>query len=173
MVSDAAYDELWVRVVPFSKPVNLNQYYEAGGEFNVTYRPNATFNVRMEANVFDSHIETYYDKTQDSLICSNMFAYVLRLSTWAKLWNKLEIHATAYYSSPTQTLFATKQTAYGIDCGLRADFMNDRLSFLFNAFVIFNWNKEDNYTYNPYYISYKSDKANSRYISMELVYKLL
>ena len=173
MVSDAAYDELWGRVVPFSKPVNLNQYYEAGGEFNVTYRPNATFNVRMEANVFDSHIETYYDKTQDSLICSNMFAYVLRLSTWAKLWNKLEIHATAYYSSPTQTLFATKQTAYGIDCGLRADFLNDRLSFLFNAFDIFNWNKEDNYTYNPYYISYKSDKANSRYISMELVYKLL
>ena len=173
MVSDATYDELWGRVVPFSKPVNLNQYYEAGGEFNVTYRPSATFNVRMEANLFDSHIETYYDKTQDSLICSDMFSYVLRLSTWAKLWNKLEIHATAYYSSPTQTLFATKQTAYGIDCGLRADFLNDRLSFLFNAFDILNWNKENNYTYNPYYISYTSNKENSRYISLELIYKLL
>ncbi len=173
MVSDAAYDELWGRVVPFSKPVNLNQYYEAGGEFNITYRPSATFNVRLEANVFDSHIETYYDKTQDSLICSDMFAYVLRLGTWAKLWNKLEIHATAYYSSPTQTLFATNQTAYGIDCGLRADFFDNRFSLLVNAFDIFNWNKEDNYTYNPYYISYKSNKANSRYISLELIYKLL
>ena len=28
------------------------------------------------------------------------------------------------------------------------------------------------YTYNPYYISYKSDKANSRYISIELIYKI-
>ena len=171
-VSDVAYDSLWNRVVSYTMPVNLNKYYEAGGEFNITYRPNATFNVRLEANVYDSHIETYYDKTQDSLICSNMWAYQLRLGTWIKLWNKLELHATAYYNSPTQTLFATHQTAYGIDFGLRADFFDNRLSFLLNAFDIFNWNKEDNYTYNPYYISYKSDKLNSRYISLELIYRI-
>ncbi len=95
-VSDVIYDELWGRVVQFSKPVNLNHYYEAGAEFNLTYRPNATVNVRLDANVYQSHIETYYDKTQDSLICSNMLSYNLRLSSWAKLWNKLEMHATAY-----------------------------------------------------------------------------
>lgn len=173
MVSDVAYDELWGRVVPFSQPVNLNKNYEAGTQFNLTYRPSPTFNVRLDANVFDSYIETYYDKTQDSLIVSNLWSYNLRLGTWAKLWNKLEVHATAYYASPTQTLFATQQTAYGIDCGLRADFFDTRLSFLFNAFDIFNWNKEDNYTYNPYYTSYKSNKANSRYLSVELIYKIL
>ncbi len=173
MVSDVAYDSLWGRVVPFSIPVNLNKYYEAGGEFNITYRPSATFNVRLEANVFDSHIETFYNKTQDSLIVSNLWSYNLRLGTWAKLWNKLEVHATAYYAAPTQTLFATSQTAYGIDCGLRADFLENRLSLLFNAFDIFNWNKENNYTFNPYYISYKSNKVNSRYLSVELIYKLL
>ena len=172
MVSDVAYDSLWDRVVPFSMPVNLNKYYEAGGEFNVTYRPSPTFNVRLETNVYNSRIETYYDKTQDSLICSNMWSYNLRLGTWVKLWNKLEFHATAYYNSPTQTLFATRQTAYGIDFGFRADFFDNRLSFLLNAFDIFNWNKEDNYTYNPYYISYKSDKVNSRYVSLELIYKI-
>ena len=172
MVNDVAYDSLWNRVVTYTMPVNLNRYYEAGGEFNVTYRPSPTFNVRLESNVFDSHIETYYDKTYDSLISSNMWAYRVRLSTWVKLWNKFELHATAYYNSPTQTLFATHQTAYGIDCGLRADFFDNRLSFLFNAFDIFNWNKEDNYTYNPYYISYSSDKINSRYISLELIYRI-
>ena len=172
MVSDVAYDSLWDRVVPFSIPVNLNKYYEMGGEFNVTYRRSPTFNVRLESKAYDSHIETYYDKTQDSLIISNMWAYMVRLSTWLKLWNKLELHATAYYNSPTQTLFATHQTAYGIDLGLRVDFFGSRLSFLFNAFDIFNWNKEDNYTYNPYYISYNSDKVNSRYISLELIYRI-
>ena len=172
MVSDVAYDSLWNRVVTYTTPVNLNKYYEAGGEFNVTYRPHPTFNVRLESKVYDSHIETYYDKTQDSLISSNMWAYTVRLGTWVKLWNKLELHATAYYNSPTQTLFATHQTAYGIDCGLRADFFDNRLSFLFNAFDIFNWNKEDNYTFNPYYISYESNKTNSRYLSLELIYKI-
>ena len=171
-VSDVAYDAFFGRIVPYTKPVNLNKYYEAGGEFNLTYRPNATFNVRLDANVFDSYIETMYDKTQDSVIISDLWAYNLRLSTWAKLWDKLEIHATAYYNSPTQTLFATQQTAYGIDCGLRADFLNKRLSVLLNAYDIFNWNKEDNYTFNPYYISYSSYKANSRYVSLELVYRM-
>ncbi len=172
-VSDVAYDAFFGRVVPYTKPVNLNKYYEAGGEFNLTYRPNATFNVRLDANVFDSYIETLYDKTQDSVIVSSLWAYNLRLSTWAKLWDKLEIHATAYYNSPTQTLFATQQTAYGIDCGLRADFLGKRLSVLLNAYDIFNWNKENNYTFNPYYISYSSYKANSRYVSLELVYRML
>ena len=171
-VSDVAYDPLWGRPVPFTKPVNLNQYYEAGGAVNLTYRPSALFNVRLEANLYDSHIETYYEKTQDSLISSDLWAYSLRIGTWCKLWNQLELHATAYYDSPTQTLFATRQTAYGIDCGLRADFFDNRLSLLFNAFDIFNWNKEDNYTNNPYYISYSSNKANSRYVSVEVVYKV-
>ncbi|MBQ3709998.1 MAG: outer membrane beta-barrel protein [Bacteroidales bacterium] len=172
-VSDVAYDAFFGRVVPYTKPVNLNQYYEAGGELNLTYRPSATFNVRLEANVFDSYIETLYDKTQDSVIRSELWSYNLRLGTWAKLWDKLEVHATAYYNSPTQTLFATSQTAYGIDCGLRADFFDKRLSVLLNAYDIFNWNKEDNYTFNPYYISYSSYKANSRYVSLELVYRVL
>ena len=171
-VSDVAYDAFFGRVVPYTKPVNLNKYFEAGGEFNLTYRPSATFNVRLDANVFDSYIETLYDKTQDSVICSELWAYNLRLSTWAKLWDKLEVHATAYYNSPTQTLFATSQTAYGIDCGLRADFFDKRLSVLLNAYDIFNWNKEDNYTFNPYYISYSSYKANSRYVSLEVVYRV-
>ena len=172
-VYDVAYDAFFGRVVPYSKPVNLNKYYEAGGEFNLTYRPSAIFNIRLDANVFDSYIETLYDKTQDSVIVSNLWAYNLRLSTWAKLWDKLEVHATAYYNSPTQTLFATQQTAYGIDFGLRADFFDKRLSVLLNAYDIFNWNKEDNYNYNPYYISYSSYKANSRYVSLELVYRVL
>lgn len=172
-VSDVAYDAFFGRVVPYTRPVNLNKYFEAGGEFNLTYRPNATFNVRLDANVFDSYIETLYDKTQDSVIVSSLWAYNLRLSTWAKLWDKLEVHATAYYNSPTQTLFATQQTAYGINCGLRADFLGKRLSVLLNAYDIFNWNKEDNYTFNPYYISYSSYKANSRYVSLELVYRML
>lgn len=171
-VSDVAYNAFFGRVVPYTRPVNLNKYFEAGGEFNLTYRPSATFNVRLDANVFESYIETLYDKTQDSVIHSELWSYNLQLSTWAKLWNKLEVHATAYYNSPTQTLFATSQTAYGIDCGLRADFLDKRLSVLLNAYDIFNWNKEDNYTFNPYYISYSSYKANSRYVSLEVVYRV-
>ncbi len=173
MVSDVAYNDLWGRVVSYTKPVNLNKYFEAGGRFNLTYRPNARFNVRLDANLYDSHIETFYEKTQDSVITSDLLAYNLRLSSWAKLWDKLEMHLTAYYNSPTQTLFATSQTAYGIDLGLRADFFDKRLALLLNVYDIFNWNRENNYIYNPYYISYSSNRYNSRYVSLEMIYRIL
>ena len=36
---------------------------------------------------------------------------------------------------------------------------------------IFNWNKEDNYFYSPYYVSYSSYRYNSRYVSIEAIYR--
>ena len=169
-MSELRYDSLWGRAVNFRWPVNIDSYYETGTQFNVTYRPNAMLNIRLDANLYDAQMKTIYN---DSLVTDNNWAYNFKLGFWGKLWNKLEIHATAYYNSPTYTLYAGSQTAYGINCGLRADFFEKRLSLLLNANDIFNWNKEDNYTYNPNYISYSSMKMNSRYISLEAIYKLL
>ena len=52
-------------------------------------------------------------------------------------------------------------------------FFADRLSLLLNANDIFNWNKENNYITNPAYQSYTSSKVNSRYVSLEVIFKIL
>lgn len=170
-VTGSVYDSLYGRVIDYDQSVNLGEYYDAGFELNTTYRPNSLLNIRLYANIYDSHIETLFDQTGDSLIVSDMWAYSLRLNFWTKLWNRLEFHASAYYNSPTQSLFAMNQTAYGIDCGLRADFFKNKLSLLLNANDIFNWNKEDNYIYSPTKIAFSSYKANSRYLSLEVIYR--
>ena len=169
-LSELRYDPLYGRAVNFSWPVNIDTYTEAGTTFNVTYRPNALLNVRLDANLYQANMKTLFE---GDLVEDRNWAYSFRLGFWSKLWNKLELHATAYYDSPTYTLYASTQTAYGINCGLRADFFADRLSLLLNANDIFNWNKENNYITNPAYQSYTSSKVNSRYVSLEVIFKIL
>lgn len=132
------------------------------------YRPNGFFNMRLYANVYDNYYEADYRK---NTVSSNMWSYSLRLSVWAKLWNKLEVNASGHYRSATQSLYAERKPSYSINCGLKADFFDRKMSVFLNANDIFNWNKWDNDTNNPYYISHSSYKFNSRSVSVGVTFR--
>ena len=167
-ISDVIYDDFFGRYIQYSYPVNVGKSSRKGLEANVTYRPTGMFNMRLYANVYDYYFET---KFNNELIKDNSIVYSMRLNVWAKLWNKLEIHASGNYRSPRQSLFAESLANYSINCGLRADFFDRKMSVHINVNDIFNWNKWDNNTTNPYYISYSSFKFNSRSISAGLVFR--
>ena len=168
-VTENVYDSLffhrWVRA---SIPVNVGESYNAGLEANIMYRPTGFFNIRFYANIYDSYYSTEYKGTH---VESEMWSYSLRMNIWAKLWNKLEVHASGYYRSPTQSLYAEREASYAVNCGLRADFFDKKMSVHLNVNDIFNWNKWDNNTSNPYYISYSSYKFNSRSISAGITFR--
>lgn len=168
-VTENYYDTLffnrWVRA---TKPYNVDNSYNLGFEANIMYRPTGFFNVRLYANVYDSYYST---KFYGQKVESEMWSYSLRLNVWAKLWNKLEVHASGFYRSPTQTLYAEREASYAINCGLRADFFDKKMSVHLNVNDIFNWNRWDNNTSNPYYISYSSYKFNSRSISAGVTFR--
>ncbi len=168
-VTENVYDDVffhrWVRA---TKPYNVDNSYNLGFEANIMYRPNGFFNMRLYANVYDSYYSTKFNEQK---VESDMWSYSLRLNVWTKLWNKLEVHASGYYRSPTQSLYAEQRASYAINCGLRADFFDKKMSVFINANDIFNWNKWDNNTYNPYYISYSSYKYNSRSISAGVTFR--
>jgi Outer membrane receptor proteins, mostly Fe transport len=170
-VSDVLYSDLWGRVVNYSQPMNVGMTSRAGGELNMTYRPNAMMNVRMYANLFNSHIETTYDKLGDEKIVNDMLCYSVRVNFWTKLWNKLEVHASGYYRSPSQTLFAQRKANYGVNCGLRADFFDRKMSVFVNAQDVFDWNRYDNTTSNPFFISYNSSKYSSRSVRVGFTFR--
>lgn len=167
-ISDVIYDDFFGRYIQYSYPVNVGKSSIKGLEANVTYRPTGMFNMRLYANIYDYYYET---KFNDELIKDNSLVYSMRLNVWAKLWNKLEIHASGNYRSPRQSLFAESLANYSINCGLRADFFDRKMSVHINVNDIFNWNRWDNNTTNPYYISYSSFKFNSRSISAGLVFR--
>ena len=168
-VTENYYDTLffnrWVRA---TKPYNVDNSYNLGFEANIMYRPTGFLNVRLYANVYDSYYST---KFYGQKVESEMWSYSLRLNVWAKLWNKLEVHASGFYRSPTQTLYAEREASYAINCGLRADFFDKKMSVHLNVNDIFNWNRWDNNTSNPYYISYSSYRFNSRSISAGVTFR--
>ena len=167
-ISMSEYHWLYNRIVSYSYPVNVGRSHNTGLEANVMYRPNGFFNLRFYANLYDSYIETQFG---DQLYKSDMWSYSFRLNMWAKLWNKLEVTASGYYSSPTQSLFSERHARYGINAGLRADFFDRKLSVFVNASDIFNWNSWGQSNNSPYVISTSNSKYNSRSVSVGVTFR--
>lgn len=159
--------------VPFSYPVNVGKSSNAGAEFNMMYRPNAMLNLRFYANVYNSTINTdYYDLlNKHHEVHSDMWSYSFRLNFWTKLWNKLEIHASARYNSPTQGLYSTRKARYGVDCGLRADFFDKKMSIFVNAQDLLNSASWGQTNESPYIHSTSDNKFDMRSISVGLTFR--
>jgi outer membrane receptor protein involved in Fe transport len=166
--SDSSMFWLYGRVVPYSYPVNVGKSHTAGFEYNMMYRPNGFFNLRFYANLYNSYIYTEYNGDPYKF---DMWSYSLRLNLWAKLWNKLEVTASGYYSSPTQSLFSERHARYGINAGLRADFFDRKLSVYVNANDIFNWNSFGETNSSPSVQSNSNYKYNSRSVSVGLTFR--
>ncbi len=162
------YHWLYDRVVPYSYPVNVGMSHTTGMEANVMYRPSGFFNLRFYANLYDSYINTEYNGLPYEF---DKWTYSFRLNMWAKLWNKLEVTASGYYSSPMQSLFTERLANYGINAGLRADFFDRKLSVYVNANDIFNWNRWGKTNDSPYVQSVSTYKPNSRSIAVGVTFR--
>ena len=162
------YHRLYGRVVPYSYPVNVGKSHQLGFSYNMMYRPNGFFNLRFYANLYNSHIETVFaghDYKYDT------WSYSFNMSLWAKLWNKVEVTASGYYSSPTQSLFSEWHSRYGLNAGLKTDFFDRKMSVFVNANDIFNWNSWGESNYSPYAESTSNSKFNSRSVSVGVTFR--
>ena len=162
------YHWLYGRVVLYSYPVNVGKSHNAGFEYNMMYRPNGFFNLRFYANLYDSYIKTEYEGQEYE---NDMWSYSFRLNMWAKLWNKLEVTASGYYSSPTQSLFSERHGYFGVNAGLRADFFDRKLSVFVNANDIFNTNQFGHSNSSPYVQSTSNYKYNTRSVAVGVTFR--
>ena len=139
-----------------------------GFSYNMMYRPSGFFNLRFYANLYNSHIETVFagqDYTYD------IWSYSFNMNLWAKLWNKIEVTASGYYSSPTQSLFSEWHSRYGVNAGLKADFFDRKMSVFVNASDIFNTNRSGSSNSSPYVESTSDSKFNSRAVSVGVTFR--
>ncbi len=162
-INESGFHEHYGRVVLFSRPVNVGRSYMAGGEFNMMYRPSGMFNLRFYANVYDSYLETHYG-VLDQWEKNALWSYSLQLTAWAKLWDRLEVHASGHYSSPVQRLFNQVGANYAIDCGMRTDFFNHKLSVFVNGYDLFGLMRYSNTYTNPISSGSYSSRSNSTYL---------
>ena len=162
------YHWLYGRVVPYSYPVNVGKSHQLGFSYNMMYRPSGFFNLRFYANLYNSHIETVFNEQEYTF---DKWSYSFNLNLWAKLWDKVEVTASGYYNSPTQSLFSEWHSRYGINAGLKADFFDRKMSVFVNASDIFNWNSWGESNYSPYVESTSNSKYNSRSVSVGVTFR--
>ena len=169
-LSDVAYSDFFGRIVTFSQPMNAGKSLSTGAELNVTYRLKAFMNIRFYGNLYYSKSEFQFRNGAEPTKIDNL-GYSFRLNFWAKVWKVLEIHASAYYSSKSVSLFSVTKPRYGINCGLRADFLNRKISVHLNVNDIFNWNASKMESTNPYFIYSTTNKPKSRTISAGITFR--
>ena len=136
----------------------------------MTYRPTGFFNVRLYANLYDYGYRMEYDRNGVHQIDErDKWSWSVRVNAWAKLFDRLQVTASANYNSPTISLMSERKARYFLNMGLRSDFFNRRLSVFVNVQDIFNWGAKigsGSSNTNPYYLSDSTRKMlNSRYIS--------
>ena len=170
-----AIDPYIGRIIQYSTPYNIGSSWRYGTSLNATYRPSGFFNMRLYANIYDYGYSMQYDKLGQEAYTDSKWSYSIRLNMWTKVWNKYQIHASANYSSPTLGLMSTRSARYWVNCGVRADFFNRKMSAFINIQDIFNWGKnigQANSNTNPYFLSEsKSRTLNSRYISAGVTFR--
>ena len=158
------------RLVNYSIPYNMGTSWRYGTSLNMTYRPSGFFNVRLYANVYDYGYRMEYDRNGVHQIDQrDKWSWSVRVNAWAKLFDRLQLTASANYNSPTISLMSERKARYFLNMGLRSDFFKRRLSVFVNVQDIFNWGARygsGSSITNPYYLSDSTRKmVNSRYIS--------
>lgn len=173
-LTDVQFDNYLDRIIQYSMPENLGKSYNYGLNVNTTCRLSKFFNVYFYGNVY--HSGYLYNYAKLGQVCeAEMWSYSLLLNTWVKFFNKFQIHASAYYTSPTLSLFSTRKTRYFLNCGVRGDFFKRKLSLFVNVKDIFNWGKTQgsgSTSDSPFIISNNSTYAvNSRYVSAGITFR--
>ncbi|MCL2246992.1 MAG: TonB-dependent receptor family protein [Lentimicrobiaceae bacterium] len=166
---DVIYSEFFGHNVSFSSYLNSGKSHQYGGDVNVMYKLKAFMNITFNAGVYQYHSETIF--REDETVITNNFYYNFQLNFWAKLWKFLEVNASGYYRSKTRTVYSESAPTYAINCGLRSDFWDKKISVFLNVQDIFNWGKQQRNNTNPYYIAYSSTKYNSRFISAGITFR--
>ena len=175
-LTDAEYDDYLERIVSYSVPYNMGTSWRYGTSLNMTYRPSGFFNVRLYANVYNYGYRMEYDRVNEfgeletKKDGNEKWSWSVRVNAWAKLFDRLQVTASANYNSPTISLMSERKARYFLNMGLRSDFFKRRLSVFVNVQDIFNWGAKigsGSANTNPYYLSDSTRKMlNSRYISV-------
>ncbi len=165
VLTDIVYDDQYFQsIATFDQPVNIGNAWNSGIDMHTIYRPSALVNVKVNASLFYDHI--FLRRTDIGEVLNNgMWCCSLRMASWVKLWNQLQLYGTMYYNSPTQRLFCTTLSRKGIDLGLHADLWHHKLSISASVNDVLNWNRWSTTNANPNITSNTDMKFQSRYAS--------
>ena len=90
---------------------------------------------------------------------------------WSRFSKQFQIFVGGNFRTPTKSIFSQSGYYYILYLGATANFFDNRLSLSLRIQDPFNWNKNSNSNFAPYYHSYNTSVTNSRFISFGIKLK--
>ena len=156
-------------LVGFIQPVNVGNSHTEGLEANMTFRPTAMLNVRLNASLFNYGYSTTFRGQE---LNENKLSWSMRLNLWTKLWNKVEVFVNARYSSPKLALYSLTNSSKGVDFGFSSDFFERKLTVFLNVNDIFGLTEWGSSNTNPYNVSSNTQRYDSKSISLGVTFRV-
>lgn len=167
-------DDIIGRVVAFTQAQNIGYSYRYGMQLHSTYRPSGSFNVRINANLYDYGYYMEQGMGKDALEASK-WSYSLRVNGWWKFKENYQFFFGGRYTSPTISLASQRKAQYDLDFGVRADFFKKKMSAYVAVKDIFNWGYKygnGSINTNPTYLSTNTTRnLTSRFISFGITFR--
>lgn len=168
-LADVRYSDAFGRIVPFTQPVNIGRSSYGGLDINVTYQPAPFLNVRLQLGAFDNYFKFQYRPGE--WFDKDKWYLRARLNVWAKLWQVLDVFANVSYNTPTLGLLRENAYSFNADLGLSADLCHRMLSIFLVGHNIFNTQRDDILSLNPYASGLQTNRYNTRLFALGLTFR--
>ena len=168
-VTDLTYDEYIGRYINYSMPYNLGSSFSQSLRVFANLRLGAFANLNLYSTLEHNLDEmTYIDgknyRQESVYLWGNA-------NLWSRFSKKFQVFIGANVRTPTKSIFSESGYFYNLNLGATANFFDNRLTLSLRVSDPFNWNKNSNSNFAPYYHSYFTGVINSRFISFGIKLK--
>ena len=169
MVTDLIYDEYIGRYINYSMPYNLGSSFSQSLRVFGNIRLGAFANLNLFSTLEHNIDEmTYIDgknyRQESVYLWGNA-------NLWSRFSKKFQVFIGANVRTPTKSIFSESGYFYNLNLGATANFFDNRLTLSLRVSDPFNWNKNSNSNFAPYYHSYSTSVRDSRFISFGIKLK--
>ena len=168
-VTDLIYDEYIGRYINYSMPYNLGSSFSQSLRVFGNIRLGAFANLNLFSTLYHNIDEmTYIDG--NNYRQESVYLYG-NANLWSRFSKQFQIFVGGNFRTPTKSIFSQSGYYYILYLGATANFFDNRLSLSLRIQDPFNWNKNSNSNFAPYYHSYNTSVINSRFISFGIKLK--
>ena len=168
-VTDLTYDDYIDRYINYSMPYNLGSSFSQSLRVFGNIRLGAFTNLNLFSTLYHNIDEmTYIDgknyRQESVYLWGNA-------NLWSRFSKKFQVFIGANVRTPTKSIFSESGYYYNLNLGATANFFDNRLTLSLRVSDPFNWNKNSNSNFAPYYHSYSTSVRDSRFISFGIKLK--
>lgn len=168
-VTDLIDDEYIGRYINYSMPYNLGSSFSQSLRVFGNIRLGAFTNLNLFSTLYHNIDEmTYIDG--NNYRQESVYLYG-NANLWSRFSKQFQIFVGGNFRTPTKSIFSQSGYYYILYLGATANFFDNRLSLSLRIQDPFNWNKNSNSNFAPYYHSYNTSVTNSRFISFGIKLK--